>query len=163
MRSAPCLMFASSETVILVDLHNRRRPLLCHRAYARQAGCKCIGPNVPRTPMCVLPIICVYSVLSGPPAAADMNKFINFKGLRIYGLLTDLIQFKFYSYDPTTNQFCFDETIIINNKRTDASSDMMDGPYFSPRPLFRVDFLPQFPIRSSVLFCRHIESVCAQI
>lgn len=85
-----------------------------------------------------------------------MNKSINFKGLRIYGLLTDLIQFKFYSYDPTTNQFCFDETIIINNKRIDASSDMMDGPYFSLRLLLRVDCLPQFPIRSSVLFYRHI-------
>jgi len=61
-----------------------------------------------------------------------MNKSIDFKGLRIYGLLT-LIQFKFYSYDPIINQFCFDEKIIINNKRTDAFSDMMDGPYFSPR------------------------------
>ncbi|KAF8230837.1 hypothetical protein L208DRAFT_1399821 [Tricholoma matsutake] len=59
-------------------------------------------------------------------SAAEMNKSINFKGLRIYGLLTDLVQFKFYSYDPATNQFCFDETIIINNKRTDAFSDMMD-------------------------------------
>src|SRR5882762_4823515 len=105
--------------------------------------------------MCVLPVICVYSVLSRPPATTEMNKSIDFKGLRIYGLLTDLVQFKFYSYDPTTNQF-FDETIIINNKRTDAFTDMMDGPYFSPWQLFRVDFLPQFPIRSSVLFCRHI-------
>ncbi|KIM82590.1 hypothetical protein PILCRDRAFT_70552 [Piloderma croceum F 1598] len=55
-------------------------------------------------------------------SAAEINK----SGLRIYGLLTDLIQFKFYSYDPTPNQFCFDETIIINNRRTDAYSDMMD-------------------------------------
>jgi hypothetical protein len=89
--------------------------------------------------MCVLPI------------AAEMNKSINFRELRIYGLLTDLIQLKFYSYDLTTNQLCFDETIIINNKRTHAFSDMMDGPYFSPRPLPnlpRADFLPQFPIRS---------------
>lgn len=85
-----------------------------------------------------------------------MNKSINFKGLRIYGLLTDLVQFKFYSYDPATNQFCFDETIIINNKRTDAFSDMMDGAYFSPWQLFRADYLPQFPINSSVSFCRAI-------
>ncbi|KIM71992.1 hypothetical protein PILCRDRAFT_16541 [Piloderma croceum F 1598] len=55
-----------------------------------------------------------------------MNKSINFKGLRVYGLLTDLTRFKFYSYDPTINQFCFDEIIIINVKRTDASSDMVD-------------------------------------
>jgi len=54
----------------------------------------------------------------------------------------------------------FDETIIINNKRTDAFSDMMDG---HGGELFRVDLLPQFPIRSSVSFCRHIQKVCAQI
>ena len=81
-----------------------------------------------------------------------MNKSINFKELRIYGLLTDLIRFKFYSYDPTTKQFCFDEMIVINVKRIDASSDMMDGAYFSSWQLFRVDLLPQFPIRSSALF-----------
>ena len=68
-----------------------------------------------------------------------MNKSINLKGLRIYGLLTDLVQFKFCSYDPATNQFCFDETIIINVKRTDAFSDMMDGAYLSQWQLFRVD------------------------
>jgi len=80
-----------------------------------------------------------------------MNKSIGFDGLRIYGLLTDLVQFIFYSYDPIINQFCFDETIIINNKRIDAFSDMMDGPYFSLRQqLFRVDLLSQFPISCSV-------------
>jgi len=83
--------------------------------------------------LCALLIICIYSLLSGPIAAAEMNKSIGSNGLRVYGLLTDLIQFKFYSYNPIINQFCFDETIIINNKRTDASSDMMDGPYFSPQ------------------------------
>ena len=125
-------MFADSETDILVDLHIRRCPLLCHRAQAQRDGSKRIGPIVPRISMCVLSIICVYSVLSGPPAAAKMNKSIDFKGLRVYGLLTDLVQFKFYSYDPTANHFCFDEKIIINNKRTDAFADMMDGAYFSP-------------------------------
>lgn len=88
--------------------------------------------------MCVLPIICLYSVLSGPPAAAEMNKSVDFKGLRIYGLLTDLDQVKFYSYDPTTNQFYFDESILINNRRAYMFSDMMDGPYLSLRQLFRL-------------------------
>ena len=92
-----------------------------------------------------------------------MNKSIDFKGLRIYGLLTDLIQFKFYSYDPATNQFCFDETIIINVKRTDAFSDMIDGPYFSPWQLYVVDILLQCPIRSSALFYPHIWRVCGPI
>jgi len=40
--------------------------------------------------------------------------------------LTDLTQFKFYSYDPSTRQFCFDETILIDNKRTRAFFDMVD-------------------------------------
>ena len=53
-------------------------------------------------------------------AAAEVNKSIDFAGLRIYGLLTDLVQFKFYSYEPTTCQFCFDEIIYVNVKRTDA-------------------------------------------
>ena len=53
-------------------------------------------------------------------------------GLRIYGLLTNLIEFKFYSYDPSTEQFCFDETIFINIQRTIAFADMMNGTYLSP-------------------------------
>jgi hypothetical protein len=60
-----------------------------------------------------------------------MNKKLNFAGLRIYGLLTDLTQFKFYSYDPTTRQFCFDEMILVDNKRTRAIFDMVDGLCFS--------------------------------
>ncbi|KAF8239902.1 hypothetical protein L208DRAFT_1235683 [Tricholoma matsutake] len=59
-------------------------------------------------------------------SAAEANKSIDFKGLRIYGLLTNLIEFKFYSYDPSTEQFCFDETIFINIQRTIAFADMMN-------------------------------------
>ena len=92
-----------------------------------------------------------------------MNKSIHFKGSRIYGLLTDLVQFKFYSYNPGANHFCFDEMIIINNKRTDVFSDMINGAYFFPWQLFRVDLLPQFPIRSSVLFSQPILRVYGQI
>jgi len=59
-------------------------------------------------------------------SAAQQNTTLNFAGSRIYGLLTDLSQFKFYSYNPTTKQFFFDETIVINVKRTNAFSDMID-------------------------------------
>ncbi|KIL58137.1 hypothetical protein M378DRAFT_170927 [Amanita muscaria Koide BX008] len=60
-------------------------------------------------------------------SAAEMNKSDVVQGLRVYGLLTDLTQFKFYSYDPATKQFCFDETIFsINANRIEAFSDMMD-------------------------------------
>ena len=81
--------------------------------------------------MCVFPIAYTYLVLSRHLAAAEMNKDANFEGLRIYGLLTDLSQFRFYSYDPDTLQFCFDETIAIDNKRTGALFDMVDGLHFS--------------------------------
>jgi len=59
-------------------------------------------------------------------SAAEQNKLIDFAGLRIYGLLTDLTQFKFYSYDPITNQFCFDEMMLVNVTRAIAFSDMID-------------------------------------
>ena len=65
-------------------------------------------------------------------AAAEVNKSIDFAGLHIYGLLTDLVQFKFYSYEPTTRRFCFDEIIYVNVKRTDALSGMIGGMYFLP-------------------------------
>lgn len=59
-------------------------------------------------------------------SAAEMNKKIDFAGLRIYGLLTNLQQYKFYSYDPSTEEFFFDELVIIANKRVPASNDMID-------------------------------------
>ena len=80
-----------------------------------------------------------YSVLSRHLAAAEQNNRLNFAGLRIYGLLTDLTQFKFYSYNPSTKKFCFDETILINNRRTGAFSDMIDGPGNSPQQFLRAD------------------------
>jgi hypothetical protein len=65
-------------------------------------------------------------------AAAKINSEIDFDGLRIYGLLTDALKFSFYSYDPKTNFFCFDEEILISNKRPTALVDMIDGTtYFS--------------------------------
>lgn len=71
-----------------------------------------------------------YSLLSRYPAAAEENKLIDFAGLRIYGLLTDLTQFKFYSYNPLAKKFCFDERILVNVTRAIAFSDMIDGTYF---------------------------------
>jgi hypothetical protein len=65
------------------------------------------------------------------PAAAKTNKSIDFHGMRIYGLLTNLFAFKFYSYDPSTNQLYFDETIYINTMRTTAFADMINGTYLS--------------------------------
>jgi hypothetical protein len=64
-------------------------------------------------------------------AAAEENKLIDFAGLRIYGLLTNVNRFEFYSYDPVTKQFCFDETILVVNKRPKSMTEMIDGD-FSP-------------------------------
>jgi hypothetical protein len=97
-------------------------------------------------------------------AAAEVNKSIDFAGLRIYGLLTDLVQFTFYSYEPTTRQFCFDEILYVNLKRTDALSDMIGGMYFSPWQLLRADiFCLQCPIRYLVFFYQPIWKVYMQL
>lgn len=54
---------------------------------------------------------------------------MDFGKLRIYGLLTDLIDFHFYSYDPLTNKFAFDETLVVNVTRDVAFTDMIPGIY----------------------------------
>ncbi|KIM89512.1 hypothetical protein PILCRDRAFT_2708 [Piloderma croceum F 1598] len=60
------------------------------------------------------------------PAAAEENAGIDFAGLRIYGLSTDTIQFRFYSYEPITKQFCYDETIYSDVTRTSVFWKMID-------------------------------------
>jgi len=57
-------------------------------------------------------------------SAAEHNKQLDFEGLRIYGLLTDLKLFKFYSYNPTTSQFCSDECILGEGLRVNGLSIM---------------------------------------
>ncbi|KAF8515567.1 hypothetical protein JB92DRAFT_3082843 [Gautieria morchelliformis] len=58
-------------------------------------------------------------------SAAEQNKQHDLAGLCIYGLWTDLTMFKFYSYDPSTAKFCFDEVIVPNIRRADASYSMI--------------------------------------
>jgi hypothetical protein len=62
-------------------------------------------------------------------AAAKQNMTIDFAGLRIYGLLSNAITFRFYSYDPISTDFCLDEAIIILNKRPNSLVDMAEGVY----------------------------------
>jgi len=59
-------------------------------------------------------------------SAAKENMAIDFAGLRIYGLLTDTTQFRFYSYEPATKKFFYDETIFSDTTRTNAFSKMID-------------------------------------
>ncbi len=60
-------------------------------------------------------------------AAAKVNKSADFGELCVYGVLTSLTRFTFYSYDPISNAFYLDDTIIIGNKRDGFSSDMIHG------------------------------------
>jgi len=66
-------------------------------------------------------------VLSWYPVAAKANEKVDFANLRIYGLLTDLIDFHFYSYNPLTKEFAFDETLVVNITRDVAFTDMVPG------------------------------------
>lgn len=60
-------------------------------------------------------------------AAASANESANFASLRVYGLLTDVSDFQFYSYDPKTQAFYSDEEILVNLKRDDFCTEMAAG------------------------------------
>ncbi|KIM72234.1 hypothetical protein PILCRDRAFT_804089 [Piloderma croceum F 1598] len=60
-------------------------------------------------------------ILSG----AKANTRVDFANLRIYGLLTDLTQFRFYSYDPLSQNFAIDEILIVNSTRDFVFADMI--------------------------------------
>ena len=68
-----------------------------------------------------------HSVLSWSPAATKANEKVDFANIRIYGLLTDLIDFHFYSYDPLTKEFAFDKRLVVNITREVAFTDMIPG------------------------------------
>jgi hypothetical protein len=69
--------------------------------------------------------------LSMHTAAAEMNKKATFEGLRVHGLLTDLVSFHFYSYDPVPKTFAFDEMLVVNNTRDAFIADMIHGMWCS--------------------------------
>ncbi|CAA7259789.1 unnamed protein product [Cyclocybe aegerita] len=58
-------------------------------------------------------------------SAAEANKRSGFNITRVYGLLTDLSSFRFYSYDPSSKSFSFDEDVLTNAKRDDFCFDMI--------------------------------------
>lgn len=58
-------------------------------------------------------------------SAAKMNKQDDFEGLRIYGILTNLTRFAFYSYDPIFNRFCRGDEFLVQTLRDGFSSDMI--------------------------------------
>ena len=70
-------------------------------------------------------------MLSLYTAAAEMNKNAEFEGLRVYGLLTDLQSFHFYSYDQSQRKFAFDEMLQASPTREMFVADMIRGVWFS--------------------------------
>jgi hypothetical protein len=60
-------------------------------------------------------------------AAAKVNKQADFEGLRVYGVLTNLTRFAFYSYDPISNIFCHDIEIFVETLRDGFLSGMIHG------------------------------------
>lgn len=77
--------------------------------------------------MSLLSFMELFCVLSWyHPVAAKWNERASFENLRIYGLLTDSVQFNFYSYDPLTKEFAFDDYFSGGTAR-DYSVDMIQG------------------------------------
>ena len=77
----------------------------------------------------------------------------NFEGLRIYGLLTDLNGFHFYSYDPTEKKFYLDEKMYVDASRLPFLSGMIAGTYFTWRNSLKAHaFCHQCRIKSLALY-----------
>ena len=64
-------------------------------------------------------------ILSLYTAVARRNKHARLEGIRVYGLLTNLNFFHFYSYDQSQRKFAFDETLRASF-RSDREMFMMD-------------------------------------
>ncbi|CAA7265588.1 unnamed protein product [Cyclocybe aegerita] len=58
-------------------------------------------------------------------SAAEANKKLKYTGLRVYGLLTDLTLFHFYSFDPIERSFYKDDVLFANVIRELFCGDMI--------------------------------------
>jgi len=56
-----------------------------------------------------------------------MNKQAHFEELRVYGVLTNLKSFEFYSYDPTNKLFSLDGTVTVSSNRDMLMEHMIPG------------------------------------
>ena len=63
-------------------------------------------------------------------AAAKSNEDADFADLRVYGLLTDTVYFRFFSYNPLDKTFAEDTTFVVNITRDVAFTDMIPGMSF---------------------------------
>ncbi|TDL17830.1 hypothetical protein BD410DRAFT_901178 [Rickenella mellea] len=58
-------------------------------------------------------------------SAAHMNETLGLPMQRVYGLLCDMENFMFFSYNPTQKQFSFDEHILVDKKKDYALPEMI--------------------------------------
>jgi hypothetical protein len=93
---------------------------------------------------------CLWTSLIQCTAATKMNQECGFDRLHIYGLLTDLTWFHFYSYDPHTNKFCADERFTLKNSRNLFLLDMVHSMHFTPCPLIENSCV--LPVVSNKIF-----------
>lgn len=61
-------------------------------------------------------------LLSAAKSNAQVEQYAN---LRVFGLMTDMSTFKFFSYSPETKRFYHGPKLIANNKREDFCYDMI--------------------------------------
>ncbi|KAH9923802.1 hypothetical protein B0H21DRAFT_154623 [Amylocystis lapponica] len=91
-------------------------------------------------------------------SAAQVNRKNKPGGLRVYGLLTDLTDFCFYSYSPSTNSFAADQHIVVNFKRDDFCFDMIGGmSSLSLAPMYLHDCDAVTNKLFSVIMCGYLE------
>jgi hypothetical protein len=70
-------------------------------------------------------------------AATKANQNAGFGSLRIYGLLTDMSYFRFYSYNPVEEQFFTDGVITVNLTKDDFMVGMIPGRFGACYPALR--------------------------
>ena len=72
-------------------------------------------------------------------AAAAENDMVGFTNLRVYGLLTDLTKFEFYSYDPVDKQFSLDEKFSLETRRNHYCFGMIHGIFNAVQKVATID------------------------
>ena len=72
-------------------------------------------------------------------AAAAENGTIELANLTVYGLLTDLAIFEFYSYDPVEKQFYLDEKLYLDIRRDYFCFGMIHGSFNAVKKVAIID------------------------
>ncbi|TDL16572.1 hypothetical protein BD410DRAFT_844310 [Rickenella mellea] len=68
---------------------------------------------------------CVAHLLLEFLSTTDIEQYVLQESLRVYGLMTDLMTFHFYSYDLKNKQFNVDEKFVVDHSRERFCYDMI--------------------------------------